>query len=223
MSIRSVSGGGVTPPSIYRHFADKTALIFEVVARHFRALEDHVGQACGGIDDPVERLTALGVAYIEFGIANPEPYRIMFLTAPDVVPPEYHGKVLADSAAFRMLVRCVQDAIDAGRLRPEYNDAYPTSLGLWARVHGLTSLGHQARPAVARRQRVHRQYAGSCLWGIVAGADSGRPNSWRGGLRLPLHLGDDHPGLVWCVRARVRVRPTDSGLGKDPRCSWQSM
>ena len=29
---------------------------------------------------------ALGVAYIEFGVANPEPYRIMFMTRPDVVP-----------------------------------------------------------------------------------------------------------------------------------------
>ena len=178
VSIRSVSDAvGVTPPSIYRHFADKTALIFEVVARHFRALEDHVGRACGGIDDPVERLTALGVAYIEFGIANPEPYRIMFLTAPDVVPPEYHGKVLADSAAFGMLVRCVQDAIDAGRLRPEFNDAYPTSLGLWARVHGLTSLW-VTKPDLPwpDASEFIRQYAGSCLWGIVADADSGGPN-----------------------------------------------
>src|ERR671919_168101 len=38
VSIRSVADAvGVTPPSIYRHFTDKTELIFEVSARHFAA------------------------------------------------------------------------------------------------------------------------------------------------------------------------------------------
>ncbi len=174
VSIRGVADAvGVTPPSIYRHFADKTALIFEVVARHFTSLENHVRQSCEGIDDPVDRLAALGVAYIEFGIANPEPYRIMFMTAPDVVPSEYHGQVLADSAAFGLLVHCVQEAIDAGRLRPEFAEAYPTSLGLWARVHGLTSLW-VTKPDMPWPDAASfiRQYAETCLRGIVADAES---------------------------------------------------
>jgi AcrR family transcriptional regulator len=141
VSIRAVADAvGVTPPSIYRHFADKTALMFDVCARHFTALESYIGERCKGIDDPVDALAALGRAYIEFGIANPEPYRIMFMTRPDIVPVEYQGAVLAESAAFDMLVKCVQKCIDAGRFRPELTDAYGLSLGFWARVHGLTSL-----------------------------------------------------------------------------------
>ena len=174
VSIRAVADAvGVTAPSIYRHFADKTTLIFEVAARHFTALENHIRQACAGIDDPVDRLAAMGAAYIEFGIANPEPYRIMFMTRPDVVPSEYHGEVLATSAAFGMLLECVQDAIDAGRLRPENREAYPTALGLWARVHGLTSL-RVSKPDMAWPDdpAFIRQYAETCLRGIVADADS---------------------------------------------------
>ena len=177
VSIRAVAQAvGVTPPSIYRHFADKTTLIFEVCARHFTALEAHIMRATDGIEDPVARLAALGRAYIEFGVANSEPYRIMFMTAPDIVPREYHGQVLADSAAFGMLVHCVQDAIDAGRLRPEYADAYTTSLGLWARVHGLTSLW-VTKPDLPWPDAPSfiRQYADTCLRGIVADAESAHP------------------------------------------------
>ncbi len=141
VSIRGVADAvGVTPPSIYRHFADKTTLIFEVCARHFVALEDYITAACAGIDDPVERLSTMGRSYIEFGVANPEPYRIMFMTPADVAPEEFQGSVLVDSACFDQLLECVQACIDADRFRPECGDAYRLSLGFWARVHGLTSL-----------------------------------------------------------------------------------
>jgi AcrR family transcriptional regulator len=141
VSIRAVADAvGVTPPSIYRHFDDKTALIFEVCTRHFGALESYIGERCKHIEDPVASLAALGKAYIEFGIANPEPYRIMFMTRPDTVPIEFQGEVLAESAAFADLMTWVQRCIDAGRFRPEYDDAYRLSLGFWARVHGMTSL-----------------------------------------------------------------------------------
>jgi AcrR family transcriptional regulator len=141
VSIRAVADAvGVTPPSIYRHFADKNALIFDVAARHFSALDDHMTRACAGIDDPVDKLATLGRAYIEFGVANPEPYRIMFMTRPDIAPKEYQGYVMAGSRSFDTLVQCVQDCIDAGRFRPGYTDAVGLSLGFWARVHGLTSL-----------------------------------------------------------------------------------
>jgi AcrR family transcriptional regulator len=141
VSIRAVADAvGVTPPSIYRHFADKTALIFDVCTRHFSALESFIRERCEGIDDPVAKLAALGKAYVEFGVANPEPYRVMFMTRPDTVPAGFQGQVLAESASFDLLMSCVQACVDEGRFRPEYDDVYQLSLGFWARVHGLTSL-----------------------------------------------------------------------------------
>jgi AcrR family transcriptional regulator len=171
VSIRSVADRvGVTPPSIYRHFADKTALIFDVCARHFAALEDFVRARCEDIDDPIDRLVALGRAYVEFGIANPEPYRIMFMTRPDLVPNAYHGERLAESAAFDLLLHCVQEAIDAGRLRREYDDAFRVSIGLWARVHGITSL-YVSKPDMGWPDDPGflDEYCDASLRGIVAG------------------------------------------------------
>jgi AcrR family transcriptional regulator len=170
VSIRAVADRvGVTAPSIYRHFEDKTALIFDVVARHFAAIEDDIRTRCEGIDDPIDRLVALGRAYIDFGIANPEPYRIMFMTRPDVVPTAYHGEALAESAAFGLLLQCVQAAMDAGRLRPELDDAYRVSIGLWARAHGLTSL-YVSKPDMPwpADDAFFDEYAEVCLRGIVA-------------------------------------------------------
>ena len=169
VSIRAVAEAvGVTPPSIYRHFADKTTLIFEVCARHFTALEAHITRATDGIEDPVARLAALGRAYIEFGVANPEPYRVMFMTRPDVAPEEFQGRVLAESAAFDHLMECVQECIDADRFRPELTDAYRLSLGFWARVHGLTSLlvSKPAMPWPTDAGFVD-EYAETCLSGVV--------------------------------------------------------
>ena len=199
VSIRAVADAvGVTPPSIYRHFADKTALIFDVCARHFTALENYVREACEGIEDPIERLVALGVAYIEFGVANPEPYRIMFMTRPDVVPREYHGQVLANTAAFDMLLSWVQDAIDAGCLRPEHADAYPTALGPVGpgpRPH--VPVGQQARHALARRPRLRAPVRRDLPPGHRGGRGERAPDPLT--RRRPpaqLQLGDDRRPLV---------------------------
>lgn len=169
VSIRAVADAvGVTPPSIYRHFADKAEFIFEVCARHFVALEEHLHEACAGIDDPVDRLVSLGRAYINFGVANPEPYRIMFMTRPDLAPEQFQGMELAESASFDMLMGCVQDCMDAGRLLPKYTDAFRLALGFWARVHGLTSL-RVTKPGIAWLDDPDfvDDYAEMCLLGIV--------------------------------------------------------
>jgi AcrR family transcriptional regulator len=170
VSVRAVTDAvGVTAPSIYRHFADKAELIFEVCARHFAALEAYLVTVCQDVVDPVDRLVALGRAYIEFGLANPEPYRIMFMTRPDVAPELYQGQAMQSSAALEHLVGCVQDCIDAGRLRPELTDAYRVALGLWARVHGLTSL-QVSKPSIPWPDDPEflEEYAEMCLRGIVA-------------------------------------------------------
>lgn len=169
VSIRALADAvGVTPPSIYRHFDDKNALIFEVCARHFTALEDHLRDACAGIDDPVARLAAMGRAYITFGVANPEPYRIMFMTRPDLAPAPYQGEMLGRSAAFGLLLECVQRCIDAGRMRDPDADALRLAIGFWARVHGLTSLlvSKPELPASDDPGFID-DYTASCLWGVV--------------------------------------------------------
>lgn len=139
LSIRAIAEAvGVSPPSIYLHFADRNELIFAVVERHFQAFDECLLGAVEGVKDPVERIHRLGEAYIRFGLEHPEPYRIMFMARPDAVPPAFTQEKLEAASGFGHVLAAVQDAIDEGRFR--LDDALLGATLLWSHVHGLTSL-----------------------------------------------------------------------------------
>ena len=138
VSIRAVAERvGVTPPSIYMHFADKNELLFAVCEQHFSALDRVIQQATAGIHDPLEALRQGGRAYIQFGLDNPEQYRILFMSKPAAAPEGFQEERLKGSSAFDHLVEMVERAIAAGVLT---GDAVTTAICLWVSVHGLTSL-----------------------------------------------------------------------------------
>ncbi|MGH9210645.1 MAG: TetR/AcrR family transcriptional regulator [Acidimicrobiales bacterium] len=166
VSIRAVADAvGVTPPSIYRHFPDKETLIYEVCARHFGPLLEHIRAAVAGIDDPVDAVAARGRAYVRFGMANPEPYRIMFMARPESVLDQME-EWFAKAETFYDTQSAVQRCIDAGRLRPEHTDAYRVCLGFWARVHGLTSIAI-SKPFLPIDDAFVDEYVDVCLRGVV--------------------------------------------------------
>jgi AcrR family transcriptional regulator len=138
VSIRAVARAvGVTAPSIYRHFPDKTHLMFEVCARQFDLLDEVLEEAVSGIEDPVEAMTARGRAYVRYGVEHPEHYRIMFM-GPAYTTPEQWGDIVG-TGSFAHLIEGIQRLVDAGRLAPDV-DTYITALHVWANIHGLTSL-----------------------------------------------------------------------------------
>ena len=138
VSIRAVARAtGVTAPSIYRHFVDKTHLLFEVCNRHFEALDEALELAVAGIADPVEAMHARGRAYVRFGIEHPEHYRIMFMGPAYATPDQWDD--LLGSGAFANLVRGIEALGEAGVLARD-RDPFTVALHVWANIHGLTSL-----------------------------------------------------------------------------------
>lgn len=137
VSIRAVADRvGVTPPSIYRHFADKDALLFEVCNGQFDRLKEHLDGVMAMEADATDRLMACGRAYVEFGLAHPEHYRIMFMERSDWTPEQY-AEVIGEGSAFQSLVDVVTDVVhDLGVDR----DPHEVALLLWASMHGITSL-----------------------------------------------------------------------------------
>lgn len=138
VSIRAVADAvGVTPPSIYLHFADKNTLLFEVCAVLFQQLDQAMQAAVGDLVDPLDRLRARGEAYIAFGLAHPEQYRILFMHPPRGQPPGFDvGEFLTDSGFGHLIADCTR-AIEEGVAE---GDALLLSTSLWAACHGLTSL-----------------------------------------------------------------------------------
>lgn len=128
-----------TPTAIYHHFRDKHALLMELCYTDFRSLA-RAFQQIGRIEDPVERIRRIGLAYVEFALEHPSAYRFMFMTTlPVEARPEVHtGDPEEDAYAF--LTQSVAEAMAAGRFRPELTNVEQTAQILWTSVHGLVSL-----------------------------------------------------------------------------------
>ena len=138
VSIRAVAEAvGVTPPSIYLHFADKNELIFAICERYFDELDRVTSEVARGTEDPVESIRLRGRAYIRFGLENQEPYRVIFMRKPTDTPLPWQYEKIVSSSAFGHLVEDVTRAIAAAQVE---GDPMLVSVSLWSAVHGITSL-----------------------------------------------------------------------------------
>ena len=131
-----------SPTAIYVHFRDKQDLLLHICESDFAALGEG-GADLQKVKDPVERIKQMGHAYIRFGVTHPNHYRLMFMTRTEVPPDALlcnpdRGKVDRDS--YALLKLSCQEAIDQGRIRPEYRDADLVAQIFWSAVHGVTSL-----------------------------------------------------------------------------------
>jgi AcrR family transcriptional regulator len=138
VSIRAVADAvGVTPPSIYLHFADKNDLIFAICERYMDELDRATTEAAAGSADPIESILLAGKAYVRFGLENREPYRVIFMRKPSDTPLPWQQDKILNSSAFGHLRQQVARAVEAGLLD---GDPMLVSVFLWAAVHGITSL-----------------------------------------------------------------------------------
>src|SRR5215207_8953400 len=78
-----------SPTAIYLHFADKETLLAQLCAHDFDALA-HTFREAASIKDPVERIKALGLRFMKFGLKYPNHFRFMFMTPSKnkEIPPE---------------------------------------------------------------------------------------------------------------------------------------
>ncbi|MFI7128687.1 TetR/AcrR family transcriptional regulator [Nonomuraea sp. NPDC050153] len=104
------AAAGVQPPAIYRHFDDMDGLL-DAVAEHGYAKFLAAKRAVPAPDDPVEDLRAGWDLAVEFGLANPALYAVMY----------GEPRRGTDSAAFRtgmeILLGRIRRLAAAGRLR----------------------------------------------------------------------------------------------------------
>jgi AcrR family transcriptional regulator len=140
VSIRAVADAvGVTPPSIYLHFADKDALIEAVCADVFAELDAAMVAAAEPYEKPLDKLCAYGLAYVQFAIEHPEHYRLATMErhAADDGQMSQLDQILADSA-FLHLVTVVTECMEAGIFAK--GDPIPAAFDCWAAAHGVASL-----------------------------------------------------------------------------------
>ena len=157
---------GVVPNAAYRHFANRDELLAEVCAAGMQELADRmaagVARVPGERGEPgaaVQRVRAIGVAYLEF--AREEPG--LFATAFAV--PRQHAYDLegdgSDRTPLGQLRAALDEAVDAGALDAQRREGieYP----IWSAMHGLAVLSGQGPlrdvPAAARQHLEERTFA----------------------------------------------------------------
>lgn len=69
---------GVSVAAPYRHFSDKSELLYEVTEKAFEKMANDMQIATQGLEiGTIESITALGQAYVKFAADNPELFRLM--------------------------------------------------------------------------------------------------------------------------------------------------
>lgn len=140
VSIRAVATRvGVTPPSIYLHFADKEALLDAVCMEAFADFHEVLEQAGSTAPDLRAALLAQGRAYVDFALSRPEHYRLMFMRRPGEgleMPTEAEVNTVA---GLSVVIETIRAAQDEGVVS---TDADPVRLAMsvWAAVHGVSAL-----------------------------------------------------------------------------------
>jgi AcrR family transcriptional regulator len=140
VSIRAVCAAvGVSQPSVYMHFADKTDLIFAVCNRRFAKLAEDMKSAELDAADPLDALRRRSHAYLSFGLTHPEEYRVLFMSRPWSRPGTHAPERYTAQDLSRQQFEAVRRCINAGVLPPNTNPTLVAS-GLTIVTHGVTSM-----------------------------------------------------------------------------------
>ena len=153
LSMRQVADRvGVTATAIYHYFDGKQALIDRVVFRAFERFGSYLREAMDAHPKgSVERVIALGEAYLRFAFENQAYFRVLFSIQPKTRPAH---DAFPEDGGYHLLCQAVSEAIEAGTISTTHHcaasdkdpagvrqsDAELVSMYLWSVVHGLVTL-----------------------------------------------------------------------------------
>jgi AcrR family transcriptional regulator len=130
---------GVSPTALYVYFPDKDAILHAIAEAWFAELLDVAAASQRPEDSPADRVRACLRAYVGFGLARPDAYRLTFLSpAATRIGSKTCGKIPAAEHTFGVLQRGVEAMIQAGQLHT--GPTGPTAEAIWACMHGVTML-----------------------------------------------------------------------------------
>ena len=138
---------GITPMAIYRHYADRTALLNALADEGFEELAAQLARKnfSGGVE---ERLTKLGEIYLEHALQSPRLFELMFLK-----PREGARRYPRDFKAHRsptanLMLEVVQEGMAGSYFRDD--DPWEIVFGMGALSHGLIMLYLGGRMEMSR-------------------------------------------------------------------------
>lgn len=124
---------GVTTAAPYKHFRDKQEILEEIVARAFVEMREANAKAVAEKGrGTIEGITAMGISYLEFAVAQPAIFRLMFGELKKSMPVEGPGDQCLKNVVEEVAYYCRKHGHNA--------DAEQIAIRLWTFVHGASSL-----------------------------------------------------------------------------------
>lgn len=140
LSMRAVAAAvGVTPPSIYRHFADKSALLVAVLEERWAELGDALTRAAAEVEDPFEALRSVGLAYLRFAEDHPGHYRVLFSAAGAAGVSQQRGQH-PGGPSYSLLIDAIERCLGAGAPASSGRGSWFLALQILIAGHGLADL-----------------------------------------------------------------------------------
>ncbi|HCX68734.1 TetR/AcrR family transcriptional regulator [Parvibaculum sp.] len=138
---------GITQAAIYQHFENRDAILFAIIEDFFADLLEVLATAVARETQPLLSLRSAMRAYVDYGLAHPEAYRLVFMTpisglvrAGVGVPRTEEAKLKPSKGtlAFDVLDSAVRKVMECGMVRHDNADLLAEAI--WAAGHGLVSL-----------------------------------------------------------------------------------
>ena len=192
VSIRSVAQRvGVTPPSIYLHFADKDALLDAVCARYFEKLDEEMQRVSADQPSTIDVLRAQGLSYVRFALKTPELYRIAMMGESR---PGSDVDMALNTSAFVHMRDSVEALIAEGVFPP--GDPITAALEMWTVAHGVAALliSRPYLPWGDVEKFADRVLASACMGHIVVDMLDLNATAKDAVARLKGMLGEQHRG-----------------------------
>ena len=106
---------GVSTAAPYKHFSGKDALLRRLVMDGFRELGADMRAARDGCDGPLaDVITAMGMSYIDFALANPGLFRLVFGMTKEIHDPEDQEMDECGQTCFQTLIDEAAKAVGPG-------------------------------------------------------------------------------------------------------------
>lgn len=135
-SLREVARrAGVSHAAPGYHFGDVRGLLTSVAIEGFDTLYNETAEAAAGFEDPVERLKAIGRAYVRVGVRHPAHCEVIFRD--DVIDADDERVQFAGLRAYSLLESTVAEIADRYNSSIDVTDAARLC---WAMVQGLVQL-----------------------------------------------------------------------------------
>lgn len=129
---------GYSPGTIYLYFKDKDDLLFTLAIEGFNEFGARLQAAQATSTDPLQQLRAMGLAYVDFGLAHPAHYQLMFMQRPEFMLKERDEDDAQPVDTFAILQATVEACMAAGKMRQD--DPVAASDVVWSALHGVVSL-----------------------------------------------------------------------------------